>query len=117
MSFIDGDKGDNFLEVMDKLYKPRTIENAVNKDIIEAGIAYTISTRPNVICGDAFADDDIIRQMNRNPAFEAGAKHANNTTVDRVCKWLNQNIDNYNVYDEIEWSNLLNDLKQAMKVE
>lgn len=45
-----------------------------DEEIIEAGIQYTISTRPNVICGDAFAEDDLVRQLNRNKDFEAGAK-------------------------------------------
>lgn len=41
------------------------------EEIINAGIDYTLSIRPNVICGDAFADD--AKELNRNKYFEAGA--------------------------------------------
>lgn len=41
-------------------------------EIIDAGIEYTLLIRPNIIGGDAFADE--ARQLNRNLYFEAGAK-------------------------------------------
>lgn len=44
------------------------------KEIIEAGIDYTMSVRPMCIGGLAFEDE--IRQMNRNKSFEEGAKWA-----------------------------------------
>lgn len=44
------------------------------KDIIEAGIDYTMRTRPMCIGGAFF--DDVIREMNRNYAFEEGAEWA-----------------------------------------
>ena len=44
------------------------------EQIKKAGIEYTISTRPMCICGDAFSD--IFDEMNRNLAFEEGAKWA-----------------------------------------
>ena len=40
------------------------------KEIIEAGIDYTMSVRPMCIGGLAFEDE--IRQMNRNKSFEEG---------------------------------------------
>lgn len=44
------------------------------KDIIEAGIDYTMRTRPMCIGGLTFENE--IRQMNRNKSFEEGAKWA-----------------------------------------
>lgn len=43
-----------------------------DKQIIDAGIDYTMSTRPVCMGGAAF--EEKIRQFNRNPSFEAGAK-------------------------------------------
>lgn len=63
------------------------------EEIINAGIAYTMSTRPNVIAGDAFADDDTIRQINRNKGFEDGAKWADYTMIHKTCDWLAKNYE------------------------
>ena len=64
------------------------------QQIIDAGIDYTMSTRPVCMGGAAF--EDKIRQYNRNSSFEAGAKWADKTMVDKVCKWLEQHQDDYN---------------------
>lgn len=44
------------------------------EQIIDAGIEYTISTGRACIGGSNFTD--VIRELNRNRAFEAGAKWA-----------------------------------------
>lgn len=44
------------------------------EQIIQAGIEYTIKNRPMCICDDAFSE--IADVMNRNRAFEEGAKWA-----------------------------------------
>ena len=44
------------------------------EQIIEAGIDFTLRTRPMCIGGAAF--DDAMREMNRNKSFEEGAKWA-----------------------------------------
>lgn len=93
----------------------------------EVGIAYTVSTRPNVICGDAFADDDVIKQFNRSPQFEAGAEYGYNFAIEQVCEWLEKELKGYIAVQACSTSadisvnvllddlNLLDDLEQAMK--
>lgn len=44
------------------------------KEIIEAGIEYTMKNRPNVLAGDKFLEE--MREFNRSKAFEEGAKWA-----------------------------------------
>ena len=44
------------------------------EEIKNASIEYTLKNRPNCICGDAFAE--MTDELNRNPAFEEGAKWA-----------------------------------------
>ena len=43
-----------------------------DKEIEEASVDYQMSTRPNAIGGDAFAD--LVYKANINPSFIAGAK-------------------------------------------
>lgn len=61
----------------------------------EAGIAYTMATRPNVICGNAFTDDDVIKQLNRSPQFEAGAEYGYNFAIEQACEWLDEELPKY----------------------
>lgn len=56
------------------------------EEIVNAGIDYTISTRPVCMGGAAF--EEKIRQYNRNPSFEAGAKWADKTMIEKACRWL-----------------------------
>lgn len=44
------------------------------KEIIEAGINYTMKKKPNVLAGDRLFEE--MREYNRNKAFEEGAKWA-----------------------------------------
>lgn len=44
------------------------------KEIIEAGIEYTMKNRPNVLSGDRFSEE--MREFNRSRVFEEGAKWA-----------------------------------------
>jgi hypothetical protein len=56
------------------------------KEIIEAGIEYTMRTKPNMLAGDKFSEE--MREFNRNKAFEEGAKWADKTMIDKACEWL-----------------------------
>jgi hypothetical protein len=56
------------------------------KEIIEAGINYTMKNRPNMLAGDMFSEE--MREYNRNKAFEEGAKWADKTMIDKACEWL-----------------------------
>lgn len=60
------------------------------QQIIDAGIDYTMSTRPVCIGGAAF--EEKIRQFNRNPSFEAGATSAKEQVIKEACEWLNDNL-------------------------
>lgn len=54
------------------------------KEIIEAGIEYTMKKRPNMLAGDMFSEE--MREYNRNKHFEKGAKWADKTMVERMCR-------------------------------
>lgn len=54
------------------------------KEIIEAGIEYTMKKRPNVLAGDMFSEE--MREYNRNKVFEEGAKWADKTMIDKTCE-------------------------------
>lgn len=54
------------------------------KEIIEAGIEYTMRTKPNVLVGDRFSEE--MKIFNRNKHFEEGAKWADKTMAERVCR-------------------------------
>lgn len=77
------------------------------EEIINAGVDYTISTCPICIGGAAF--EEKIRQYNRNPLFEAGAKWADKTMIEKACKWLLEGGYFVNNTESID------DFKRAMK--
>lgn len=54
------------------------------KEIIEAGINYTMKNRPNVLAGDRLFEE--MREYNRNKAFEEGAKWADKTMINKTCE-------------------------------
>ena len=54
------------------------------EEIIDAGIEYTMNTRPVGIGGAAFEED--MRMFNRNPAFEAGAEWMQKKMIDKACE-------------------------------
>jgi hypothetical protein len=60
------------------------------QQIIDAGINYTMSTRPICMGGTAF--EERIRQYNRNPLFEVGATWAKENLIKEACEWLKNNI-------------------------
>ena len=60
------------------------------EQIRQAGIEYTIKNRPRCIGGDAFSD--IVDEMNRNPAFEEGAKWADKTIIKKACEYLRTHL-------------------------
>ena len=62
------------------------------KEIIEAGIEYTMKNRPNVLAGDMFSEE--MKIFNRNKHFEDGAKWADKTMIEKACKWLKDNFVN-----------------------
>ena len=60
------------------------------KEIIEAGIAYTIRTKPRMLGGDKFSEE--MRKFNRNKEFEEIAKWADKTMIDKACEWLEEKL-------------------------
>ena len=56
------------------------------EQIRQAGIEYTIKNRPMCIGGGAFSK--VVDEMNRNPAFEAGAKWADESWLNKACEYL-----------------------------
>ena len=54
------------------------------EEIINAGVEYTESRRPMCIGGQSYSYE--IFQMNRNYAFEKGAKWADKTMIEKACK-------------------------------
>lgn len=65
------------------------------EQIIEAGVEFTLQNCPMCIGGDNFAE--AMREFNRNRAFEAGAKWADKTIIDKACEWLFKNT--YKCFD------------------
>lgn len=63
------------------------------QQIRQASIEYTIKDRPMCIGGGAFSE--IVDEMNRNYAFEEGAKWADKTQVERVLKFIFENFYDY----------------------
>ena len=66
------------------------------EEIINAGVEYTESKKPMCIGGQSYSYE--IFQMNRNHAFEEGAKYADKTMIDKACEWLKENLPN-RMYD------------------
>ncbi len=64
------------------------MENGMTRDeeIRQASIEYTLKNRPMCIGGGSFSD--ITDEMNRNHAFEDGAKWADKIMLDNACAWL-----------------------------
>lgn len=79
------------------------------EEIISAGVEYTESRRPRCIGGQSYSYETF--QMNRNHAFEEGAKWADKTMIENVCEWLKMNMGDY----DIDTETLINDFKKAMK--
>lgn len=61
--------------------------DTTNKAIIDAGVEYTMNTRPVCIGGAAFEEQ--MREFNRNYAFEAGAEWM----LEKACEWIKSHID------------------------
>lgn len=60
------------------------------QQIIDAGINYTMSTRPVCMGGAAFEEQ--IRQYNRNPLFEVGATWAKENLIKEVINWMQEQV-------------------------
>lgn len=128
-------KNNTDIEQSKQLAKMLPLDMAREEEIIEAGIEYTMSTSPNVICGDAFAEDDLVRQLNRNKHFEAGAKWSDKHPVNydgKAFLYVNQKssklaykaaledvceyIEQYAPIDTMtKCDNFIAELKEAMK--
>ena len=63
------------------------------EQIRQASIEYTIKDRPMCIGGGAFSE--VVDEMNRNYAFEEGAKWADKTMIKKVCNRLEMRFDEY----------------------
>ena len=88
------------------------------EEIINAGVEYTESRRPMCIGGQSYGET--IFQMNRNHAFEDGAKWADCTMTEKVCDWIKTHIEEYYTYDVwkgdcIDVDALINDLKTSIE--
>lgn len=72
------------------------------EQIIDAGINYTMSTRPVCMGGGAFEEQ--IRQYNRNPLFEVGATWAKENLIKEACDWLKKTLYIHTEFDtDIVW--------------
>ena len=92
------------------------------EQIIDAGIDYTMQRQP--ACIGALVSKDSIRQMHRNPSFEAGAKWAKERLIKEACEWLNDNlfevitgIDDTSVmsFENIGLNEFIENFKKAME--
>ena len=88
---------------------------------IEASIDYQMSTNPIALGGAAY--EDMIRKMNVNHSFVAGAEWADKTMLDKVYDFIIANaykygkvkfVDNKATFD-FRTNTFLNDLKQVIE--
>lgn len=88
-----------------------------DEQIRQASIEYTF-LRGTPIClgGDAFAE---LNELNRNYAFEEGAKWADKTMLENACSWLTKHlydydhVEGYEVFRDV--NNFVNDFRKAME--
>lgn len=80
------------------------------EQIRQASIEYTIKNRPMCIGGGAFSE--VVDEMNRNYAFEEGAKWADKTMIARAVEWLQDSV--YDRYIEMHEDNI-EDFRKAME--
>jgi hypothetical protein len=78
------------------------------EQIISMGVEYTESRRPICIGGQSYSE--VTFQMNRNHAFEDGAKWADKTMIEKACEWLNKTLyihteinDTHCGADTVDW--------------
>lgn len=60
------------------------------EEIKEASINYTRKNRLNVFVEDKYSE--VMREYDRNKAFEEGAKWADKTMIEKACEWLDINF-------------------------
>lgn len=84
------------------------------QQIINAGIDYTMQRHIG-----SLVSDDFIRQMHRNPSFEAGAVLAKETIIEEACEWIK---NNKHLYKELsfgslstDWDKFIREFRKAMK--
>lgn len=61
------------------------------EQIRQASIEYTYQKQPMCIGGGSFSE--MVDEMNRNHAFEEGAKWADKTIIDNACAWLKSRLN------------------------
>lgn len=84
------------------------------KEIIEAGIAYTMKNRPNVLAGDRISEE--MKIFNRNKHFEEGAKWADKTMIDKACEIAEDILSSYSFVNyPREMQDFLVDFREAME--
>lgn len=87
------------------------------EQIRQAGIEYTYKDKPMCIGCGIFSE--VIDEMNRNHAFEEGAKWADKTMIERACEWLEDNIFDYPWWDDdapsFDDDDIVNDFRKAME--
>lgn len=87
------------------------------EQIRQASIEYTIKDRPMCIGGGTFSE--VVDEMNRNPAFEEGAKWADKTMIERACKWIENNKHLYKVLSfgslSTDWDKFIREFRKVME--
>lgn len=74
------------------------------QQIRQVSIEYTIKDRPMCIGGGAFSE--VIDEMNRNYAFEEGAKWADRTLIEKACEWLKFTLEgDFGYYGAVDFTN------------
>lgn len=85
-----------------------------DEQIRQASIEYTYKNIPMCIGGGSFSD--VVDEMNRNYAFEEGAKWADKTMIAKACEWLDTvNTDNYMDSGIFQMYDLILDLRKYLE--
>lgn len=80
------------------------------EQIIEAGTYHLCGSRPPKTCGHNMHE---LAYINRNLAFEAGAKWADRTMLDKACEWLEDKLRMYAGYSDTV--DLVDSFRKAME--
>lgn len=86
------------------------------EEIKEASINYTRKNKLNVFAGDKYSE--VMREYDRNKAFEEGAEWADKTMIEKACKIAKDILSSYSFVNyPHEMQDFLVDFRKAMEGE
>ncbi len=84
-----------------------------DKEIEKASVEYQMSKNPMALGGDTF--EDMVYRANINPSFIAGAKWADKTIIDKICKFIESNVREYHKSGVFHVAEFIKDLRKYVE--